>query len=97
MPIDYHATIHASRLGTMAFAVIFAGTCFAGIGTTKADICVGQAVHARVLDLMTRDPGVVPWRGPSRTRPRGSTAGGGQAEHRTMSRCPRRDSLGRRR
>jgi hypothetical protein len=63
MRIDDHATIHASCLGTMAFAVIVAGTCFAGIGTTNADIRVGQAVHARVLDLMTRDPGRPPMAG----------------------------------
>jgi hypothetical protein len=63
MPIDYHSKINASRLGEMAFAVIFAGTCFAGIGTTKADIRVGQAVHARLLDIMTRDPGRPPMAG----------------------------------
>jgi hypothetical protein len=63
MPIDDHAKIHASRLGKMAFAVIVAGTCVAGIGTTKADIRVGQAVHARLLRIMTRDPGRLPMAG----------------------------------
>jgi hypothetical protein len=75
--IDDHATIPASRLGTRAFTVIVAGTCVAGIGTTKADIRVGQAGHARVLAIMTRDPGVHPWRGHARTRSSSSTVGGG--------------------
>jgi hypothetical protein len=97
MRIDDHATIHASRLGTMAFAVIVAGTCVAGMGTTNANMRVGQAVHARVLAIMTRDPGVHPWRGHARTRPRGSTVGSGDAERRTRRRGPWPDASGRHR
>jgi len=45
MRLDDHATITASRFGQLAFAVLFAGTCVAGMGTANADVPAGQYTH----------------------------------------------------
>jgi Ribosome inactivating protein len=42
MRLDDRATITASCFGQLAFAVIVAGTCLAGMGTANADVPAGQ-------------------------------------------------------